>query len=374
MAVDGKNLRIGTLVSCLLLFSFALCFCPAAFAANTQQLQSVDLRRDLCDPAAVEINRPLAGVEFVSEDKLLAYTVCRASGKPVLSIRGDFQPTDSKHLKAAIVNLKTGKVEQDFDWPTQGDTSSVTVTSKGNLLVERNNVLETYNVRGQRIARLELQTVNFHDPLMMIPAQAVGTIAVTEPAMTESGTLIMGTVVFDEDTLRPVFRWRTKNEPGDRVIAASPAMAAAWQDVRGEKRVVIREPGDEAWKTVWTGSSDFMIGPQFLDASRFVMATDKEIMVFNRKGEVEARTSMKAQQYSIAKDGKHIVAAYAEPSPSAAFAPSIRIDVFGASFQRAATLANFASDAPDFRVALSPDGDKFAILGHLRVKVLAITQ
>jgi hypothetical protein len=374
MAVDGKNIRIGTLVFCLLLCFSALCSSSRAFAANTQQLQSVDLRRDLCDPTQVEINRPLAGIEFVSESKLLAYTVCQTSGQPTLSIRGEFKPSDSKHLRAAIVDLATGNVEEHFDWPTQGDTSSVSVTNKGNLLVERNNFLETYNLQGQRIARLELKRVSFHDPLMMIPAHAVGTIAVTEPAITDSGMLIMGTLVLDEDTLQPLFRWKTKNEGGDRVIAASPAMAAAWQDVRGEKRVVIREPGDTEWKTVWSGPSSFMIGPQFLDSSRFVIATDKEIMVFNGKGDVEARTSLKAEQYAVAKDGKHMVTAYAEPSPSAAFAPSIRIDVFGASFQRTATLANFASDAPDFRVALSPDGDKLAILGHLHVKVLAITE
>ena len=374
MAVDGKNLRIGTLVSCLLLFSFAVCCSPCLFASNTQQLQSVDLRSDLCDETQVEINRPLAGVEFFSGNKLLAYTVCRAPGEPVLSIRGDFKPSDSKHLKAAVVNLSTGKVEEHFDWPTQGDTSSVTITNKGNLLVKRDNFLETYNLAGQRIARLELRTVNFHNPLMMIPAQAVGTIAVTEPAMTDSGALILGTLVLDEDTLQPLFRWKTKNEPGDRVIAASPSMAAAWQDVDGEKRVVIRQPDDKDWKVVWSGPSSFMIGPQFLDASRFAMATDKEIMVFNSKGEVESRTSLKADQYAVAKDGKHLVAAYAQDSPSAAFAPSIRIDVFGPSFHRSATLANFANLAPDFRVALSPDGDKLAILGHLRVKVLGITE
>lgn len=374
MAVDGKNLRIGTLVFCLLLFAFALCSSSRAFAANTRQLQSVDLRGALCDPAQVEINKPLAGVEFFSETKLLAYTVCQAAGKPMLSIRGDFKPSDSKHLRAAIVDLATGKVEQHFDWPTQGDTSSVSVTSKGNLLVKRNDVLETYDLQGKRIARLILKTANFHDPLLMIPAYAVGTIAVTEVAMTASGVPITATLVLDEDTLQPLFRWSTKNELEDRVIGASSAMAAAWQDVRGEKRIVIRKSGDEDWKTIWTGSSAFMVGPQFLDASRFVMATDKEILVFNSKGDVEARTNLKAQQYAVAKDGKHIVAAYTESSPSAVFAPSIRIDVFGASFQRTATLANFANDAPDFRVALSPDGDKLAILGNLHVKVLGITQ
>lgn len=374
MAVDGKNFRIRTLVFCLALFSCALCLPACVFASNTQELQSVDLRRDLCDPAQVEINRPLAGIEFFSEDKLLVYTVCQISGKPTLSTRGDFKPSDSKDLRAAIVDLATGKVEKRFDWPTQGDTSSVSVTNKGNLLVERSNFLTTYDQHGKRIADLELKTVNFHDPVMMIPAHAVGTITVTEPAMTVSGVLIMGTLVLDEDTLQPLFRWRTKNEPGDRVIAASPSMAAAWQDVRGEKRVVIREPGDTVWKTVWSGPSSFMIGPQFLDASHFMMATDQELLVFNEKGDVEARTSLKAQQYAVAKDGKHMVAAYTEDSPSAAFAPSIRIDVFGASFHRTATLANFANDAPDFRVALSPDGDKLAILGHLHIKVLGITE
>ncbi len=59
----------------------------------------------------------------------------------------------------------------------------------------------------------------------------------------------MATLVLDEDTLQPLFRWKTKNELEDRVIGASPAMAAAWQDVRGEKRIVIRKPGDKDWKT-----------------------------------------------------------------------------------------------------------------------------
>ena len=373
MDVDGKNLRIRKLI--FRLFLFLSISSSWTFAENSQPLRSVDLTRDLCKITQIEVNTPEVGVEFISENEVLAYTVCQGTGEPTFSVRDHFQASDSEHLKAAIFNVSTGKVEHHYDWPTHGDRSFITVTKKGNLLVVRDNFLDTYDLSGNQVAHLKIEKVYFQDPLLMVPSYATGSIAVTEIAMTVKKVLLTATLVLDADTLHPLFKWNAKNEPEDRVIAASPEMAAAWQEVKDEKHVVIRTPKDAEWNTVWTGKSSSMIGPQFLDASKFVIATDDAILFFNHSGEVENQINVKAPTlFIVARDGQHLAVAHPEDSPSAAFAPATRLDVYGPSWQRIATFTNFNNLKRFFSVALSPSGNKLAILGDMQVTVFGITQ
>jgi hypothetical protein len=374
MVVDGKDFRAQPLiVTRICLFFVLLCSC-GALAENTTPLRSLDLRPVLCDSSQVQINTPKVGVEFLSENQILAYAVCRSTGEPMLARRGRFLESDSKQLKAAIIDVATGQVERTFDWPTHGDQSSISVTAKGNLLVVRDNILDTYDVYGKQVAHLELQRANFHDPLLMAPSYAVSTLSVTEIALTAKGALLTATLVLDADTLRPLFHWAAQNEPENRVIAASPALAAGWQEFGDQKHVVIRTPQDKDWQMIWTGKTASMFGPIFLTPESFVMATDHAVLIFNGSGRIESQTNVNApSQITVARDGKRLAMAVADDSASPAFLPPTRIDVFSTSFQRLATLTNFTTLDSDFTLCLSPSGDELAILGDLRVKLLRIT-
>jgi hypothetical protein len=377
MVVDGKDLRAGMIsarrVLFLIAFFFSLSLC--AFAENTHQIQSVDLTKDLCSSDQVLINTPEGGIEFLSENEALAYTVCRGTGEPELSIRGELRASDSAHLKAAIFNVTTGKIEHHYDWPTQGHNSFIAVTAKENLLVVRDNFLDTYDVAGTRLAHLELQRVNFHDPLIEIPADPVNSLAVTEVAMTVKGVLLTATLVLNEDTLQPAFHWAARNQPENRVIAASSTLGVGWQDMGNEKHIVIRKPADKEWTTVWSGQSSDLLGPQFLGPSRFIIASDNAVMIFNINGKLENQLAVKAAaQVSLSRDGHYLAIASPEDSPSAAFLPATRIRIFDTSFQLQATLTNFSSLDSDFTFAMSPNGGKLAILRNMHVKVMEITK
>ena len=374
MAVDGKNFRVGALNSTGFLFLLFLLCSSFALAENTRDLRTIDLRRPLCDVSQMAVYG-LSGVQFISEDKALVYSVCQRTGEPVLSIRGEFRASDSKHLRAVIVNVSTGKIEHRYDWPTQGESSFVIMTAQGNLLVIRENFLATYNLQGRQLTHLELRTANFHDPFMTVPSTTVSTVAVTELAMTVSSILVTATLVLDADALEPLYRWRAQNQSGNRLIAASRELCAGWQDAGNEKRIVIRKPNDQEWSTVWTGKTSSLLGPIFLDPGRFLVATDSELLVFNSEGKIEGHTPLKAAaQIAISRDGKHLAVASPADSPSAAFLPPTHISVFQTDFERTASLDNFANFEPDFTLALSPSGNRLGILGHMRLKVLEITK
>jgi hypothetical protein len=375
MAVDGKNLRVGKVVSaCVWMFLLVVYSLPA-FAENLQQLQIVDLKNDICDVTQIQINTPPLGMEFISEDKAVAFAVCVGSGTPKLAIRDQFEESSSQHLKAAVFDVVTGKVEHHFDWPTHGDQSFVGVTKNGNLLVVRDNILDTFDVEGKRLAHLQLKRAKLQDPLLMAPSYATGTIAVTELAMTVSKIFISATLVLDEDTLRPVFQWSAINEMEDRVIAASQEIAAGWQQVNQEKHVVVRKPNDKEWTTIWKGMTTSIFGPQFLDATHFVMATDGAVQIYDANGEIDAQTVLRMpMQFSVSKNGKFLVVAAPEFSSSSLFSATMRIEIFNTSFKRMATTTNFADQKRYFVLALSPSGKRLAMMGDMQVKVFNIKE
>jgi len=377
MVVDGKNLRIGKIVSaciCVLLF---LAFSQQCFAENAKQIQTIDLKNDICDITQMQINNPALGIEFISEEKAVAFTVCVGKGQPKLSHRNQFEES-SQYLRAAVFNVMTGQVEHRFSWPTHGDQSFVGVTKKGNLIVGRDNVLDTFDLNGKQLAHLQIERVKLQDPLLIAPSYGAGSVTVTEIAMTVSKVLLTATLVLDSDTLQPIYKWNARNATQDRVIVASPTMAAGWQDIQGaqdEKNIVFRKPGDAGWTMAWTGSTHSIRGPDFIDSSRFIMATDHAVMMFNDKGGIESQIKLNdPSQFSTAQDGKHLVVASSESPSSAAFLPSTRIDVFSDAFQRTATFTNFANQDHYFVLALSPTAKTLAILGNMKVRVYALKE
>jgi hypothetical protein len=374
MAVEEKNLRAGkAILNCIAVLLFFASHHVAA-AENAKQVRTIDLKSDICDITQMQINSPALGIEFISEEKAVAFTVCVGKGQPKLSHRNQFDES-SQYLRAAVFNVMTGQVEHRLSWPTHGDQSFVGVTKKGNLLVGRDNVLDTFDLNGKQLAHLQIERVKLQDPLLIAPSYAAGSVSVTELAMTVSEVLLTATVVLDSDTLRPLYKWNARNAVQDRVITGSPVMAAGWQEFQGEKHVVFRKPGDTEWKTAWTGSTYAIRGPDFIGPSRFVMATDRAVMIFNGKGKMEGQTSLHdPSQFSIAKDGKHLVVASSESSSSPAFLPSTRIDVFTDTFQRTATFTNFANQDHYFVLALSPTARTLAILGNMKVRVYTITE
>lgn len=375
MAVDGKDFRIG-ITACAGLLTLLLLFCSQpSFAENTQPIRSVDLQNALCSVSQVQTNTPEAGIEFLSETQILVYTVCRGTGKPALSIHGVFRNSDNEHLRAAIFNVGSGKIEHRYDWPTQEDNSSITVTPKGHLLVVRDHVLDTIDLDGNSLAHLVVEPVVFNDSIVMAPSKVTGSITVTEMALTDKGELVMGNLVLDTETLEPLFHLASRNQPLESFFAASPKFCAGWQHVDGgAKRIVVRQSQDEDWKTIWSGTPRDLFGPYFLSPSTFLMTTDTSVMVFNDGGIVNEMKLKSASRVAISSDGKYLAMAVPEDSPSASFLPATRISVFDKEFHRVATLTNFANFGFGFALAMSPGGSELAVLSNLHVNVMKITQ
>ena len=120
------------------LAAFALVFCCvysfASAPGSTKPILDLDLASELCDLRAQQpYNDPPAGVDFLSENELIVYTVCHTEG--ALAERGDLPQTYPNHLKAVVIDLSAGTIQRRFDWPTRGRGSLLRVTHSGQLLL-----------------------------------------------------------------------------------------------------------------------------------------------------------------------------------------------------------------------------------------------
>ena len=84
-------------------------------AQGLRPLHKLDLQNELCPAESQQLNYPKAGVDFISEEELLVYTVCRVN--VALSLRDVFRTTDPNHLKAVIVSPPAAPSNSDSIGP-----------------------------------------------------------------------------------------------------------------------------------------------------------------------------------------------------------------------------------------------------------------
>ena len=162
----------------LALWHAAIPFCAWAGDSGVHQ---VDLQPYLCPLELQQPNNdPPAGVDFVTDNEVLVYTVCRVNATLSTRTAAGPEASDPNHLKAVLLDVSTGSVMKSFDWPTRGRGAMVRVTHRGELLVQTDNLLRTVTLEGKPIAAIRLVKVGQSDITFVNSSPAADSLAVIQ--------------------------------------------------------------------------------------------------------------------------------------------------------------------------------------------------
>ncbi|MCU1295969.1 MAG: hypothetical protein JWO91_247, partial [Acidobacteriaceae bacterium] len=218
------------------------------------------MKSEFCAEDLQQYNIPVASTDFVSDDELLVYTVCRISST-VPATRDKFQATDPYHLKAVIINLKNGEIERRFNWPTHGKGSGVRVTHAGDLLLHRDNVLELLSMEGRLIQSLQIAKMSLDDNTFVSVSPTIDTIAVSQGSETAEGPPVTSAAVYNSRNLQLLQHWE------DNADVRSIGASTGWivRSATGNRLLVIRKLSTGPWKTLLKESTASIGVPVFID-------------------------------------------------------------------------------------------------------------
>jgi hypothetical protein len=346
-----------------------------AFASNLKLIRSADLQGELCDPKSQQFNSPISGVAFVSEDEVLAYTVCRLS--VALSVRDRFQPTDPNHLKAVVLDLANGAVKQHFEWPTHGHESFVRVTHAGNLLVRRDAQLNLLSSGGKPLAVARMATQGRNNTIMFAMSPAVNAIAVAASSSSPSGKVLRGVGILDSRNLHLLKRWPEQADLW--AFAASPLAAAG--TAGGGALLGVRDFKRNQWITIAKSRNRSIFQPVFVSDSEFAVPDENDVQLFSTSGENLGKIGCpNALKVAVSRDGGTLAVMCLGNSLGrsllSSYGPqfgSIGIDVYRLSPQQhLASLDAPPAAAFSYDFALSPSGSKLAVIHNLELQVFQI--
>jgi VWFA-related protein len=350
-------------------------------------ISKLDLQSYLCPLKLQQPNNdPSAGVDFVTDNEVLVYTVCRVNTS--LSQRDAAAPdaSDPNHLKAVLLDLSSGAVIKSFDWPTRGRGAMVRVNHHGELLVQTDNLLRTISLEGKQIAAVRLVKVGQSDVTFVNSSPAVNSVAVIQSSEAQ-GRTVNGVAVLDDHGLEPLAQWHDDGESWN--IVATPKTALRTQNNGSRLQIIeLSKASDEntkentSWKTVWSGSGGSR--PVFLGGDRFAFAVGNSVSVFSAPSGADRidLECTKALGVKASAKGNLLAAAcmhYAlQPSPSSLVRStnvvSEIVDVYQVNPLRklgSASLPPLDDDAFDF--AVSPSAEEVAVVDQLHLSVYAVT-
>jgi VWFA-related protein len=355
---------------------------PYAWAEGTQ-ISKLDLQPYLCPLKLQQPNNdPSAGVDFVTDNEVLVYTVCRLNTSVSQRDASGPDASDPNHLKAVLLDLASGAVIKSFDWPTRGRGSMVRVTHGGELLVQTDNLLRTITLEGKQVAAIRLVKVGQSETTFVNSSPAVNSVAVIQSSEAQ-GKTVNGVAVLDSHGLEPRAQWHDDGESWN--IAASAETAVRTQNHGSRLQIMELGKASDAntdWKTVWSGSGGSR--PIFLSGDRFAFAVGNSVSVFAAPGGANRidLECAKALGVKASLTGGLLAAAcmhYALlPSPTS-LGPSTNVvseivDVYQVSPLRklgSAGLQPVEDAAFDF--ALSPSAEKVAVVDELHLSVYPVT-
>jgi hypothetical protein len=377
-------------------FTFLALLMPLIFfrTAHAAKFQQLDLRKNLCDLSAQQPNNdPMAGVEFLSEDEVVVYTVCN-TGEPTLSRRDDPDAPSPNHLKAVVLDVATGVVKQRFDWPTHSRGAMVRATHAGDLLVVRDNLLEVLDPGGKALAALRIPKVSPADMTFVGLSPATDTVVVTESSERPDGKTVNGVAVLDSKSLDPIAQFHDDGDSWN--IAATRTTAVRTSE--SDSRVQLRELKDGNlakgdWKTVWPHSRTSIPRPLFLSDSEFLFPAENSIQLLTVAGKAQDKLDCEnAVKAAVSRSGEFLAAACIPINsvtdlilagrrrvaggggyrPSEEAGNPVTITVYeGPPFHR--IFDDFsASMGPGFDFALSPSGTRLAVVDRLALSVFNI--
>ena len=355
--------------------------CALSTAENLKPLHRLDLQNELCPAELQQLNYPKAGVDFISdEDELLVYTVCRVN--VALSLRDVFRPTDPNHLKAVIVSLSSGAVQQRFDWPTHGHGSQVRVTHSGQLLVQRDNVLELITPEGKPIKAMRVVKLGLYDIVLTNISPAVDAVTVTEISGSPNGVNVNGVIVLDSGSnLAPLGGWHDDQADGGNFAASA---IAGVQTTGSGSELQVRKLESKEWKTVFSGPVNTISHPLFISNSEFAIPAGASVLLFVDSGAQTAKFGCSnAVKVAVSRRGNVLgslcIHEFWTPGSGVAFSGDIsggpyislyRIPGLITRHLGSAELPPAAESSID--LAISPAGSKVAVVDGLKVFVFEV--
>jgi hypothetical protein len=357
--------------------------CSSGFA----QLVNVDLARELCNPRFIQpYNDPLAGVDFLSEDEVLVYTVCHTTGE--LAHSDHPKVTDPNHLKAVVLDIATATVKQRFDWPTRGRGSLLRVTHSGELLLKIDNVLQTLRTDGTPTHMLSIPKVNPADLTFVALSPAVDAIAVTLSSEA-AGKIVNGVAVLDSRNLQPTAQWHEDGDWWNLAVSSSSVVRTLKNGSTVQARALEDlNTGRAPWSPVWSGPS-IKAPPLFVSDSNFVFSAWDSLLLFSSKGiglgagtcanpAAPPFSQVNADRSAVSRDGKVAAVvclqfltrgdagAYSHPATGWFHVYSLPL------FRQLDSISLRDISGDGFDLALSPQGNEVAFIDRLRLHVFVV--
>ncbi|HZR56279.1 MAG TPA: hypothetical protein VFA74_05370 [Terriglobales bacterium] len=365
-----------------ILFTFAILLVCLLFSKDSaarapeppKPTRIIDLKNELCAEDLQQYNIPITGADFISNDELLVYTVCRI-GSTVPANRDKFQASDLYHLKAVIVDLKKGVIERRFDWPTHGKGSGVRITHAGDLLLHRDNVLDLISADGHPIQQLQITRMSLDDNTFVSVSPTIDTIAVSQGSETATGPPVTSAAVYNSRNLHLLQYWRDNADVWSIGASTGTAVRSA---LRG-KLLVMRKLSTGPWKTMRKENAASIGVPVFIDDDEFAVPARDATLLYTTDGQLQAtlRCSIPFKAI-VSREANALGAVWVKfaghnPDPGRPKLTDAGIDIYRLpSLLRVTSIPINPPPSFGFDAAISPSGSKLAIVDHLSVSVFEI--
>jgi hypothetical protein len=357
-----------------------LLFLPLVFLLGEMQAadapkpsRTVDLKAEFCPEASQQYNIPLAGVDFVSENEVLVYTVCRLD-TIALSRRDRFLDTDPYHLKAVIVNISTGVIERRFNWPTRGKGSGLYVTHSGDLLLHRDNMLELLSMDGRFFQHSQVTGTTPDDNIFVWASHFSDLIAVSEGSVA-SDSPETNTAILNSRNLHLLQRWRDNADVWSLAVSPREVVRTAIDGTL----LVKRSLPSGRWSILSKGPFRSFGVPIFVNDRTFAVPVRDNLLLYDTaNGEqttfpctsairVEASRNASTLGVLCAKFTNYLME-IGRPKLSDA-----SVDIYELpGTQRLASIPLKPGPSFGFDFAISPEGSKLAVVDHMSVSLFDI--
>jgi hypothetical protein len=347
----------------------------ARVAPGPKPVHLMDLKSEFCPEESQQYNVPLTSVDFISENEVLIYTVCRID-RIALSRRDRFQASDPYHVKAVIVNLATSTVERRFDWPTHGRWSGLCVTHAGDLLLHRDNILELLSSDGRVLGHVEIQKTSPDDSTFVWTSHTDDIIAVSQGPISPTRSAGTNAAILNSRNLRMLHQWRDNADVWS--LAASSRVAV--RSALSNKLLVMRTLPAGLWKTIRTEATRSIANPVFINDVEFAAPVHDAVLLYDVSDQREETLPCHSPlRVVVSRDATTLGALcvkFADRGPDSG-RPKItgaEADLYQLPSRRQVTSIPFLPlPSFGFDVGISPDGSKLAMVDHESVSVFEIS-
>jgi hypothetical protein len=294
-----------------------------------------------------------------------------------LTARDQSGQTGSVRLKAAILDVATGAVEQRFDWPIHERGSTVRVVRGSELLVQRGDLLQIMTTDGKPKTALRIVKVNSSDQTLINLSPAVDPIVVVEGSNLPRET-VNGVAILDSRNLQVLADFHDNGEIWNIAASSKVVVRTSGDGARLELREFSEGKLGESWRMIWSGSKGIS-RPVFLNDETLAYAVANVVMLFTAAGKPAQKIECHhAARVQAAGNGNALAAVCLKVGGQRV---GVNLGEVLANTIEVYRLSPFAplgsvpldSDLdPGFDFALSPTGAKVAVVERLHLRLFEL--